>query len=491
MPSLRSPARSRGNTVRAGSGGKAEAGGSAGLRRLPSVHEVLERPEVRALSERFGRAIVTALLRERLESLRQRGRRPASASQGAALADAVAGLGAWLEAETAARTRSTLVPVINATGVVIHTNLGRAPLPEEALRRMAEVGRSYTTLEYDLAAGNRGSRGVHLERLFRLLFPGAATLVVNNNAAAVMLALNTLAEGREVIVSRGELVEIGGSFRVPDILAKSGAVLREVGTTNKTRLADYERAIGPKTALLLKVHPSNYRIVGFTDAVPLADLARLGRRRRVPVLMDQGSGNLRDLRRHGLRDEGTVQEALGAGADLVCASGDKLLGGPQAGILAGRPALLERLRSNPLARALRVDKTIVAALEAVLLAHIRGDEDSVPAVRMIALTPDALEPRARRFAERISSAAARLQARVRAGTSVSGGGSGPGEGMPSVLIAVRAEGLSARALEERLRLGVRPVIARIEAGELLFDLRTVPEEQDEELLAALVAAASA
>jgi L-seryl-tRNA(Ser) seleniumtransferase len=463
---------------------------AAGLRRLPSVHEVLERPEVRALSERYGRPIVTALLRERLESLRRQGRRSDTTSQGGPLPEAVAGLGAWLEAEAASRTRSTLVSVINATGVVIHTNLGRAPLPEEALRRMTEVGRSYTTLEYDLAAGHRGSRSVHLERLFRFLFPGASTLVVNNNAAAVMLALNTLAEGREVIVSRGELVEIGGSFRVPDILAKSGAVLREVGTTNKTRLADYERAIGPKTALLLKVHPSNYRIVGFTDAVPLADLARLGRRRHLPVLMDQGSGNLRDLRRHGLRDEGTVQEALAAGADLVCASGDKLLGGPQAGILAGRPALIERLRRNPLARALRVDKTIVAALEAVLLAHIRGDEETVPAVRMIALTPERLEPRARRFAERAASADARLQARVRAGTSVSGGGSGPGEGMPSVLVAVRAEGWSARSLEERLRLGARPVIARIEAGDLLFDLRTVPEEQDEELLAALVAASA-
>jgi L-seryl-tRNA(Ser) seleniumtransferase len=404
--------------------------------------------------------------------------------------EAVAGLAGWLEAEAAARTRSTLVPVINATGVVIHTNLGRAPLPEEAVRRMAEVGRSYTTLEYDLAKGSRGSRGVHLERLFRFLLPGSATLVVNNNAAAVMLALNTLAEGREVIVSRGELVEIGGSFRVPEILEKSGAILREVGTTNKTRLADYERAIGPRTALLLKVHPSNYRIIGFTDAVPLGDLVRLGRKRRLPVLMDQGSGNLRDLRRHGLRDEGTVQEALAAGADLVCASGDKLLGGPQAGILAGRPVLVERLRRNPLARALRIDKTIVAALEAVLLAHIRGDETTVPAVRMIALTPESLDRRARRFVERVpASAAARLSARVRPGTSVSGGGSGPGEGLPSVLVAVRREGLSARALEERLRLGARPVIARIEGGELLLDLRTVPEEQEEELLAALVAAA--
>jgi L-seryl-tRNA(Ser) seleniumtransferase len=431
---------------------------------------------------------VTALLRERLDALRQGAR--GSSRRPDDLARAVEGLAAWLGTEAEARTRSTLVPVINATGVVIHTNLGRAPLPEEALRRMAEVGRSYTTLEYDLEKGERGSRGVHLERLFRFLFPQSATLVVNNNAAGVLLALDSLAGGREVIVSRGELVEIGGSFRIPEILEKSGAVLREVGTTNKTRLADYERAIGPRTALLLKVHPSNYRIVGFTDAVPLRDLARLGRRRRIPVLMDQGSGNLRDLRRHGLRDEGTVQEALADGADLVCASGDKLLGGPQSGILVGRPALVERLRKNPLARALRVDKTIVAALEAVLLAHIRGEEETVPAVRMIALAPEALERRARRFADRVAArAGAALAVRVRPGTSVSGGGSGPGEGMPSALLAVRAGGRSARALEERLRLGPRPVLGRIEAGDLLLDLRTVRDEEEDALLEALLDAA--
>ena len=458
-----------------------------GRRRLPAVHEVLDRPEVRALCERHGRPIVAGLLRERLDALRRGTDRAARGSAG--LEEAIASLAAWLEREAAARTRSSLVPVINATGVVIHTNLGRAPLPEAALRRMTEVGGSYSTLEYDLDAGARGSRGVHLERLFRLLFPGAAALVVNNNAAGVLLALNTLAEGREVIVSRGELVEIGGSFRIPEILAKSGAVLREVGTTNKTRLADYERAIGPRTALLLKVHPSNYRIVGFTQTVPLADLARLARRRRVPILMDQGSGNLHDLRRHGVQEEPTVGEALRDGADLVCASGDKLLGGPQAGILLGRPALVERLRKNPLARALRVDKTIVAALEAVLLAHARGTPETVPAFRMIAAAPDELERRAQGLVERLRRlAGSGLQARVRPGTSVTGGGSGPGEGLPASLVAIRVDGTSARALEERLRAASRPVIGRIEAGDLLLDLRTVRDDEEPALEAALAAA---
>ena len=450
---------------------------------------MLERPEVRALCERHGRPIVTALLRERLDALRKGAGRAAPGPPG--MQEASASLPAWLEAEALARTRSSLVPVINATGVIIHTNLGRAPLPEAALRRMTEVGGSYATLEYDLQAGGRGSRGVHLERLFRFLFPDVAALVVNNNAAAVFLALNSLAEGREVIVSRGELVEIGGSFRIPEILAKSGAVLREVGTTNKTRLSDYERAIGPKTGLLLKVHPSNYRIVGFTQSVALADLARLARRRRVPILMDQGSGNLHDLRRHGVREEPTVGEALEDGADLVCASGDKLLGGPQAGILLGRPALVERLRKNPLARALRVDKSIIAALEAVLLAHVRGTPEDVPAFRMIALAPEELERRARRLVDRLQPLApSGVRARVRPGLSVTGGGSGPGEGMPSVLVAIRVDGSSARALEERLRQADRPVIGRIEAGELLLDLRTVRDEEEAALEAALAAAAA-
>jgi L-seryl-tRNA(Ser) seleniumtransferase len=304
--------------------------------------------------------------------------------------------------------------------------------------------------------------------------------VVNNNAAAVLLALNTVAEGREVIVSRGELVEIGGSFRIPDIMRKSGAILREVGTTNKTRLADYERAIGPQTALLLKVHPSNYRIVGFTAQVSLREVASLGRRRRIPVLMDQGSGNLLDLGRYGVRDEPGVGDALSAGADLVCCSGDKLLGGPQAGLLIGRPGLIKRTRENPLSRALRVDKITYAALEAALLEYLRGSAvDDLPVMRMIALTPEAIAQRAERLARAVSSGAAgHLDIEVVSGGSLLGGGSAPEETLPTALLALRSRQLSARVIEERLRGGSTPIIARIEGKRVLLDLRTVPEEAD-------------
>jgi L-seryl-tRNA(Ser) seleniumtransferase len=440
---------------------------------------------MRPAVERFGRPLAGALLRERLaalrDSLRQGGLSPA------ALKEAIDGLPGWVLAEGQARTRSLLMPVVNATGVLLHTNLGRAPLPREAIRRIEEVASSYSTLEYEIGRGRRGSRAVHLDRLFALLFPGRASHVVNNNAAALLLALNTLAEGREVVVSRGELVEIGGSFRIPEVMAKSGAVLREVGTTNRTRLRDYERAVTAKTALLLKVHPSNYRIVGFTAEVPLPDLAALARRKRLPLLMDQGSGNLLDLRSRGVRGEPSVHDVLRDGADLVCCSGDKLLGGPQAGLLIGRPPLIARVRENPLARALRVDKMIYAALEAVLLSHVRGRaQEELPVGRMIALSRETIEARARGLVERLGPrAASRLGLRLREGVSLLGGGSAPEEGLPTMLIALRPEGRSPREVEARLRLGPVPVIARIESDSVLLDLRTVPEGQEPIVEAAL------
>ena len=455
------------------------------------MSEILEAPETRLAAARHGRGLVAALLRERLSALRSAARGGTAGE--AETAAAVAALPAWVEAEARSRTASDFVTVINATGVVLHTNLGRAPLPAEAIRRVAEVASHYSTLEYDLARGRRGSRGAHLDRLLRLLFPGHASLVVNNNAAAVLLALNTLALTREVIVSRGELVEIGGSFRVPEILAKSGAVLREVGTTNRTRLADYERALGPRTALLLKVHPSNYKVVGFTAAARLEDLAALARRKKRPLLMDQGSGNLVDLAPYGVRDEPTVQQALAAGADVVCFSADKLLGGPQAGLLIGRPALIERMRVNPLARALRPDKMIFAALESVLRAHVRGAAAAeLPILRMITLPPGIIEGRARRLVDEVrGKTGERLDLSLRPGVSVTGGGSAPGQGLPTTLVAMRSLRSSARTLEERLRRRPLPVIARVEGGEVLLDLRTVPEEQDTPLAEALVEAASA
>ena len=465
------------------------AAGDPALRALPPVDALLMRPPLLAAVTRHGRRLVTGLLRAAVDDLRTRARRERlSAAAVTREAEGIPERVAW---EAGRRAASSLVPLVNATGVVVHTNLGRAPLPESAIERIRAVAGRYTTLEYDLARGDRGVRSSHLERLLGIHFPGCAGMAVNNNAAALLLAINTLAEGREVLVSRGELVEIGGSFRVPEVMEKSGALLREVGTTNRTRLADYERAITKRTGLVLKVHPSNYRILGFTSSVEAAELAGLARRHRVPFLIDQGSGNLVDLAPYGVRDEPTVQETVAAGADLVCFSGDKLLGGPQAGILVGRPAIVARLRSNPLSRALRADKILIAALEAVLLAHLRDDAaTTLPVLRMITARRDALAARARALADRLRARlGGRLAIELTAGDSVTGGGSAPGSGVPTMLLALRAPGFSARALGEALRRQPVPVIARIEAGSVLLDLRTVAPEEEATLAAAVVAAA--
>ncbi|MEK7284096.1 MAG: L-seryl-tRNA(Sec) selenium transferase [Acidobacteriota bacterium] len=458
---------------------------AVGARALPQVNAVLEREEVRQAAALHGRALITTLVRERLDGLRREAR--AGRLDGTALEAGVAALPAWVDREARSRTASSMRPVINATGVILHTNLGRAALPAAAVRRMAEVARAYTTLEYDLARGGRGSRSSHLDRVFTLLFPGRAFHVVNNNAAAVLLALNTFAEGKEVIVSRGELVEIGGSFRIPDVMRKGGAILKEIGTTNKTRLADYERAIGPRTGLILKVHPSNYRIVGFTAQAALKEVAALGRRRKVPVVMDQGSGNLLDLARLGIRNEPSVFDALRDGADLVCFSGDKMLGGPQAGLIVGRRDLVKPMRENSLSRALRVDKMTYAALEAVLLEYARGTaETGLPVVRMVTMTSQEIEARARRLVDAVAARAGdSLTLAVVPGLSVPGGGSAPEEGLPTALAAVSSRRLSARAIEERLRGFTTPVIARIEGGKVLLDLRTVLEEQEGAVVEAL------
>ncbi len=453
------------------------------------MHQILATPEAIGAIGRQGRDLVALVLRERLAELRRQAR--AGDAGASRLAVAVECLPRWVAAEADRRATSTLRPVINATGVLLHTNLGRAILSPAAIARMAEIAGAGTTLEYDLDRGSRGSRLAHLDRVLRLLFPDRAAHVVNNNAAALLLALNTLAEGREVIVSRGELVEIGGSFRVPDILRKSGAILKEVGTTNRTRLRDYENAIGPRTALLLKVHPSNYRIVGFTATVPLQDVVALGRRRRVPVIMDQGSGNLTDLVPYGIRGEPTVQDAIRSGADLVCFSADKLLGGPQGGLALGRPDLIRAMRENPLSRVLRIDKMTAAALESTLLEHVRGAAlQALPVLQAIARTADEIASRAGCFAETIRAAAGgRIEVGMKAGVSLLGGGSAPEEGLPTTLLTVAVRGVTARRLEERLRAQDPPVIARIDAGRVILDLRTVTAIQEEGLRAALLAAA--
>ena len=390
----------------------------------------------------------------------------------------------------------SLRPVINATGVILHTNLGRAPLAASALEHVQDAASGYSNLEFDVETGERGKRDVHVDRLFRKLlnegFAGEgaratasdiSTIVVNNNAAAVLLALNTLAEGGEVIVSRGELVEIGGSFRIPDVMSKSNATLREVGTTNRTRVADYERAINEKTRLLLRVHRSNFEITGFTEQPAIEELAALARKRNIPLMEDLGSGALFDLRSIGISGEPSVLDSLRAGVDVVSYSGDKLLGGPQAGILSGRADLISRMRANSLFRALRVDKLTYAALEATLLAYVKHDHDAIPALRMMHLSKEEINQRAEAVAGNVRSSV--LKVEIIDGESVIGGGAAPSAVLPTRLLAVSREGLSADEISARLRASEPPVIARVEEGRVLLDLRTVFPEQDEKVMAAL------
>ncbi|MGE5204555.1 MAG: L-seryl-tRNA(Sec) selenium transferase, partial [Chlamydiota bacterium] len=404
---------------------------------------------------------------------------------------AVSGLAEAIERYLRHALQFSLRSIINASGVVLHTNLGRAPLAPAALDHLRAVASTYSNLEFDTSKGERGKRDVHLERLFARLFAfpdsePVATVVVNNNAAAVLLALNTLAEGGEVIVSRGELVEIGGSFRIPEVMAKSGAILREVGTTNRTRIADYDRSVNDKTRLLLRVHRSNFQITGFTEQPPLSELVELGRKRGIPVMEDLGSGALIDLRSVGISGEPGVADSLRAGVDVVTYSGDKLLGGPQAGMLSGRRELIARIRSNPLFRALRVDKLAYAALEATLLAYVRQDHDAIPALRMLRLAPEEIERRAEAVKQKLEAEASRLSLEIVDGRSVVGGGAAPAATLPSRLLAVTCEDLSADELATRLRAGDPPIVARVEEGRVLLDLRAVFPEQDELVVRALL-----
>ena len=390
-------------------------------------------------------------------------------------------------AEDAARwlaitARGTLHPVINATGVIIHTNLGRAPLSDAARQAMEAVAAGYSNLEYDLDAGERGSRYLHAEQLLCRLTGAEAALVVNNNAGAVFLALTALARGRSVIISRGQLVEIGGGFRIPDVLRQSGAQLVEVGTTNRTHLSDFREAIGPETALLLRVHTSNFNQIGFTAEVSLADMVALAHSVGLPVVDDLGSGTLLDTARYGLSAEPTVQDSVAAGADLVTFSGDKLLGGPQAGLIVGRASLVAELRQHPLARALRVDKSTLAALQATLLHYLRGEaEREMPVWRMIATPLEELAARAADLAAGLRAAG--CPATVVQSTSTVGGGSLPGETLPTWAVAVAAA--APDALAAALRRGDPPVVGRIADGQLLLDLRTVPPGMDEVVLRAV------
>jgi L-seryl-tRNA(Ser) seleniumtransferase len=463
---------------------------SALFRALPSVDELLRSPEVATLAASDGHAAVAASARAVLERLRDE--IAAGRLDAPALGLAVAGLPQAIERELRRSTAFSLRAVINATGVVLHTNLGRAPLAQAALEHIREIAGTYSNLEFDIASGERGKRDAHVERLFARLFADAGrelrTIVVNNNAAAVLITLNTLAEGGEVIVSRGELVEIGGSFRIPEVMTKSGAVLREVGTTNRTRIADYERAMGERTRLLLRVHRSNFQIVGFTEQPSLEDLAALGRKHNIPVVEDLGSGALFDLRAAGIENEPGVADSLRAGADVVTYSGDKLLGGPQAGLITGRADWVARIRANPLFRALRVDKLSYAALEATLLAYVRQQYDGIPALRMICTSAEEICARAEAFVARLRNSGD-LKCEIVAGKSITGGGSAPAAELPTAILACTSGCYSADELAERLRSSEPPVIARVEEGRVLLDLRTVFSEQEAELAAALARAA--
>jgi L-seryl-tRNA(Ser) seleniumtransferase len=381
----------------------------------------------------------------------------------------------------------SLQPVINATGVILHTNLGRAPLSTAMLEHAAEIATQYSNLEFDLAAARRGQRDVHISSALRDLLGAESAIVVNNNAAAVLLTLNALAEGGEVIVSRGELIEIGGSFRIPEIMQKSGAVLHEVGTTNRTRISDYRSAVNENTRLLLRVHPSNFRIVGFTERPLLEEVVALGREKGIPVYEDLGSGCLVSLAGQGLRDEIPADHSIAAGVDVISFSGDKLLGGPQAGVIAGKREMVSRIRRNPLFRALRVDKLTYAILETTLLAYRQEQYHHVPTLRMIQITAAEIEGRAHRLMKEIPLRPGGLEWEIVGGDSVIGGGSAPGYGLPTRLIALRHGRDSTVVLERKLLARRPPVIGRVEADTVLLDLRTVLPNQEASLADALCA----
>lgn len=453
----------------------------AALRALPSVDRLLRAPGATELADAYGRDLATDALRTALDEARAILREGASEEVPPDF-ELVSAARDWL----ADLLAPTLRPVINATGIIVHTNLGRAPLSAAAMAAVARVSTGYSTLEYDLDEGRRGSRAVHAERLLARLTGAEAALVVNNNAAAVLLMLSALCRDRDVIISRGQLIEIGGGFRIPDVLAQSGARLVEVGTTNRTHLRDYAAAITERTAAIFVAHYSNYRIIGFTTQPELAELAALAHQHDLPLLFDQGSGALRDLAPHGLEPEPTVLDGLRAGCDVVAFSGDKLLGGPQAGVLVGRATLIDQLKRHPLARAVRADKMALAALAATLDHYLAGRPEEIPVWRMIARPVDDISAEAEAWVAQLRARG--VDAAIVPGESRIGGGSLPGTSLPTRLVAVSAVDLSPDELAARLRGAAVPVIARVQENRLLLDPRTVLPGQAESLLQAVARA---
>ncbi|MBN1254365.1 MAG: L-seryl-tRNA(Sec) selenium transferase [Deltaproteobacteria bacterium] len=445
------------------------------LRKIPKVDELLMAAEIKELLDVHPPEVVREGIRNGLQRLRQAILGAEKTEDITEESFSLSNLLPLFKEEIAKQVNPNLRRAINATGVVIHTNLGRSPLSERALREIEEAAKGYSNLEYDLIKGARGSRYVHVEEILLRLSKAEGGLVVNNNAGAVLLALNTLAVGREVIVSRGELVEIGGAFRIPDVMAKSGGTLREVGTTNKVHLKDYEEAISDKTGLLLKVHTSNYRVVGFTSEISLEELVQLGEKHNLPVMNDLGSGCLIDLSSYGMEKEPTVQEAIKTGVGVVTFSGDKLLGGPQAGIILGKKDLIDMIKANPLNRALRIDKLTLAALESTLIAYLSEAEaiKEIPTLRMLTIPLDELQKRAKRLQQLLAKETDGAAIEAIKTTSQVGGGALPLHDLPTWAVAVKPTTASLEALEAALRNQAPPIIARITDDRICLDLRTI------------------
>jgi len=455
----------------------------AALRGIPPVNQILETPQARQLLERHERHLVVAAVGRALADLRTRVGGATDEEEVAQIDRSPEGLAALAALHLKRQLEYRLRRVINATGVVLHTNMGRSPLAEEAVAAIQATAGRYSNLELNLETGERGSRYAHVERLLCELTGAEAAMVVNNNAAAVLLMLSALCAGREVVLSRGELVEIGGSFRVPEVMAQGGARLVEVGTTNKTHPKDYLQAIGPETGALLKVHTSNFKIVGFTEEVGVAEVAELAHQHGLPCLVDWGSGVMLDLERFGLPHEATMPDLIRAGADLITFSGDKLLGAPQGGFIVGRRGLVERCRKHPLTRALRVDKLTLAGIEATLKLYLEPERavDRIPTLRMLTLTRAQLAPRAEALAAALQEAG--IDCELIDGVSQSGGGSLPGIDLPTRLVAVPHS--APHEVESKLRAADPPVMLRIQAGLLLLDPRTIWEEEIPMVVSAL------
>ncbi|HSS22444.1 MAG TPA: L-seryl-tRNA(Sec) selenium transferase [Pyrinomonadaceae bacterium] len=454
----------------------------ANLRAIPSVDHLLRADEIAPLKLAIGLPQLTAIVRDVADKMRARLRSsgPEEQSSTELFAEAILRIQSICENES----RSAIRNVINATGVILHTNLGRAPL-SDAARAAIQTAAGYCTVEYDASRGERGKRGGRVEQLLIQLTGAEAALVVNNCAAASLLILTALASQGETVVSRGELVEIGGDFRVPDVMANSGTQMVEVGTTNRTHLNDYAQALTKNTRLVMRVHPSNYRIVGFTHTPTLKDLVSLAHEHDLVMYEDAGSGVLSDLSRFGLKDEPIISESVAAGADVVSFSGDKLLGATQAGLIVGRQEIIDRLRQHSLYRALRVDKLFLAALEATLEAHRRRAFDEIPALKMLGTQPNVIEARAQNLMAQLTATAPGITATLLPGQSAVGGGSGPTLNPPTTLIALKHPTLSSSEIEARLRTSSPPIISRIADDAVLLDLRTVAVAEESDLLQAL------